>query len=405
MKVLIISSGFHPVTNNMGGAIENLIETYLIENEKKFKNDITLYSVETKKGKKERDFQNTKIRIINKTTFAYKIKQAINYIKLKITNKYDGNIYIKEVIKDLKKRKELNYYDCIIVENIGEFVPIIKKYTNTKVVLHLHNDYLNIESKNGNAITQACDNIWCVSEFISKKVKEIIKDEKEKEKVKILYNGINFKKIKKDVSNQEKENIKKKYNISSEEKVIIYTGRLMPEKGVKELIEAYIELSKERENVVLLIAGGTRKIKENENEFVDNIKKLSKNAKGRVIFTGNIEYEKLYEIYSIADIQVVPSMWEEAFGLTVIEGMSYSIPVIVTSSGGIPEIVHTDYELMVDRDLNLIMNLKEKINYVLDNPKIVENIVKDYPAKISKFTNEEYSNNFNILMNKIMETE
>ena len=98
-------------------------------------------------------------------------------------------------------------------------------------------------------------------------------------------------------------------------------------------------------------------------------------------------------------------MWEEAFGLTVIEGMSYSIPVIVTSSGGIPEIVHTDYELMVDRDLNLIINLKEKINYILDNPKIVENIVKDYPAKISKFTNEEYSNNFNILMNKIMETE
>lgn len=179
----------------------------------------------------------------------------------------------------------------------------------------------------------------------------------------------------------------------------------MPEKGVKELIEAYIELSKERENVVLLIAGGTRKIKENENEFVDNIKKLSTNAKGRVIFTGNIEYKKLYEIYSIADIQVVPSMWEEAFGLTVIEGMSYSIPVIVTSSGGIPEIVHTDYELMVDRDLNLIINLKEKINYILNNPKIVENIVKDYPAKISKFTNEEYSNNFNILMNKIMETE
>ena len=101
MKVLIISSGFHPVTNNMGGAIENLIETYLIENEKKFKNDITLYSVETEKGKKERDFQNTKIRIINKTTFAYKIKQAINYIKLKITKKYDGNIYIKEVINDL----------------------------------------------------------------------------------------------------------------------------------------------------------------------------------------------------------------------------------------------------------------------------------------------------------------
>ncbi|MCI8486718.1 MAG: glycosyltransferase family 1 protein, partial [Clostridia bacterium] len=47
MKILIISSGFFPVTNHMGGAIENLIETYLKENDEKFKNDITLYSVKT----------------------------------------------------------------------------------------------------------------------------------------------------------------------------------------------------------------------------------------------------------------------------------------------------------------------------------------------------------------------
>lgn len=405
MKLLIISSGFYPVTNNMGGAIENLIETYLIENDKTFKDEITLYSVKTAKSMQEKNFENTNIRVINKTTIIYKVKQILNLISSKFGRNYKGNTYIKEIIRDLKKKNEINAYDCIIVENIGKFIPIIKRVTDSKVVLHLHNDYLNVDTENGENIVEACDNIWCVSEFICERVRKIIKNGSEKNKVKLLYNGIDLSEMKKQLSKEEKENIKRQYNINNDEKVIIYTGRLMPEKGVKELIQAYIELSKEKNDIVLLIAGGSRQINKNKNNFINKIHKLSKKTKNRVIFTGRIPYKQLYKIYSIADIQVVPSIWEEAFGLTVVEGMNYEIPIIVTNSGGIPEIVHKDYELMVNRDLNIIQNLKDKMKYVLDNPEIAENITKEYPNKISKFTNEEYSNNFNILMKQIKETE
>ncbi len=405
MKLLIISSGFYPVTNNMGGAIENLIETYLIENDKTFKDEITLYSVKTAKSMQEKNFENTNIRVINKTTIIYKVKQILNLISSKFGRNYKGNTYIKEIIRDLKKKNEINAYDCIIVENIGKFIPIIKRVTDSKVVLHLHNDYLNVDTENGENIVEACDNIWCVSEFICERVRKIIKNGSEKNKVKLLYNGIDLSEMKKQLSKEEKENIKRQYNINNDEKVIIYTGRLMPEKGVKELIQAYIELSKEKNDIVLLIAGGSRQINKNKNNFINKIHKLSKKTKNRVIFTGRIPYKQLYKIYSIADIQVVPSIWEEAFGLTVVEGMNYEIPIIVTNSGGIPEIVHKDYELMVNRDLNIIQNLKDKMKYVLDNPEVAENITKEYPNKISKFTNEEYSNNFNILMKQIKETE
>ena len=405
MKLLIISSGFYPVTNNMGGAIENLIETYLIENDKTFKDEITLYSVKTAKSMQEKKFENTNIRVINKTTIIYKVKQILNLISSKFGRNYKGNAYIKEVIRDLKEKNEINAYDCIIVENIGKFIPIIKRVTNSKVVLHLHNDYLNVDTENGENIVEACDNIWCVSEFICERVRKIIKNGSEKNKVKLLYNGIDLSEMKKQLSKEEKENIKRQYNINNDEKVIIYTGRLMPEKGVKELIQAYIELSKEKNDIVLLIAGGARQINKNKNNFINKIHKLSKKTKNRVIFTGCIPYKQLYKIYSIADIQVVPSICEEAFGLTVVEGMNYEIPIIVTNSGGIPEIVHKDYELMVNRDLNIIQNLKDKMKYILDNPEVAENITKEYPNKISKFTNEEYSNNFNILMKQIKETE
>lgn len=405
MKLLIISSGFYPVTNNMGGAIENLIETYLIENDKTFKDEITLYSVKTAKSMQEKNFENTNIRVINKTTIIYKVKQILNLISSKFGRNYKGNTYIKEVIRDLKKKNEINAYDCIIVENIGKFIPIIKRVTDSKVVLHLHNDYLNVDTENGENIVEACDNIWCVSEFICERVRKIIKNGSDKNKVKLLYNGIDLSEMKKQLSKEEKEAIKRQYNINNDEKVIIYTGRLMPEKGVKELLQAYIELSKEKNNIVLLIAGGARQINKNKSNFINEIHELSKKSKNKVVFAGHIPYKQLYKIYSIADIQVVPSIWEEAFGLTVIEGMNYKIPIIVTNSGGIPEIVHKNYELMVNRDSNIIQNLKDKMKYILDNPEIANNITKEYPNKINKFTNEEYSNNFNILMKQIKETE
>lgn len=405
MKLLIISSGFYPVTNNMGGAIENLIETYLIENDKTFKDEITLYSVKTAKSMQEKNFENTNIRVINKTTIIYKVKQILNLISSKFGRNYKGNTYIKEVIRDLKKKNEINAYDCIIVENIGKFIPIIKRVTDSKVVLHLHNDYLNVDTENGENIVEACDNIWCVSEFICERVRKIIKNGSDKNKVKLLYNGIDLSEMKKQLSKEEKEAIKRQYNINNDEKVIIYTGRLMPEKGVKELLQAYIELSKEKNNIVLLIAGGARQINKNKSNFINEIHELSEKSKNKVVFAGHIPYKQLYKIYSIADIQVVPSIWEEAFGLTVIEGMNYKIPIIVTNSGGIPEIVHKNYELMVNRDSNIIQNLKDKMKYILDNPEIANNITKEYPNKINKFTNEEYSNNFNILMKQIKETE
>lgn len=408
MKTLIISSGFHPVLNNMGGAIEKLIETYLIANDEQFRNQITLYSVrEPKEMRQETNhLRNTELRIINKTTISYKIKQLLNELIQKITGKYNGNVYIKEVIKDLKRRGELEKdYDCIIVENIGKFVPIIRKNTDSKVVLHLHNDYLNVDTKDAKEIVEACDNIWCVSNFIVGRVKEVIEEEKDKEKVKLLYNGLDFEKVKKEITIEEKKKIKQKYGISEDEKVILYTGRLMPEKGVKQLLQAFKKLSKEKKDVVLLIAGGTKQINTNKDKFVKELMDIAKAIKNKVIFAGKIEYDKLYEVYSIADVQVVPSIWEEAFGLIIIEGMSYSIPLITTNSGGIPEIVKDDVAIILDKQNNLVENLYESLVEFFENPELMREKTRKYPEILKSFTKEMYNNNFNILMNRLLEME
>lgn len=404
MKTLIISSGYLPVTNEMGGAIEKLLDAYLLANDQTFKNDITLYSVKTKSDQKERDFRYTKIRVINKRGIFYKINQIVNFILYKITRKYTGNVYIRKIIKDLKQRNELqDTYDCIIVENIGRFVPVLREYTKSKLVLHLHNDYLNIYTENAKKIIHDCDNIWCVSNFICNRVKEVA-SEKDISKIHLLYNGIDFSLLKTNLSIEQKIQIKKSYGLDPEKKVILYTGRLMPEKGIKELLLAFKQLSKERKDICLLIVGGTKNIKENNNYYVSQLKSIAKHIDNTIIFTGNISYNRLYEVYSIADIQVVPSMCEEAFGLIILEGMYYSIPLIVTNSGGIPELLPNNYEYIVEKDNDIIKSLCEKIKKILNYPE-KEEITSKYQDKLSNFTNEFFCKNFNDLMENIKETK
>lgn len=404
MKALIISCGFHPVTNGMGGAIENLIETYLLENEKTFQNEVTLYSVITNRGQQERNFKYTEIRRINKTTIKYKLKQISLFLLSKINKKYRGNAYIREVVKDLKRKNELEKYECIIIENIGKFVPFIRKYTKSKLVFHLHNDYLNKKTGNAKEIISSCDKIWGVSNFICNQVKEVANPE-DRTKVELLYNGIDFSKITKEISGEEKKKLKEKYGFQENEKVILYTGRLMPEKGVKELLLAFQQLAKERKEIGLLLAGGTKQISTNKDGYVETLQKIANSIENTIVFTGNIPYRYLFEVYAIADMQIVPTIIEEAFGLAVIEGMACSIPLIVTRSGGIPEIVYEDYRYMIEKDDNIVNSLYQKMEEMLSHVEEIKEEIEKYPKKLARFTNEIYSENFNRLLNKVKEME
>lgn len=104
------------------------------------------------------------------------------------------------------------------------------------------------------------------------------------------------------------------------------------------------------------------------------------------------------EIYQIADVQVVPSRWGEAFGNVVIEGMASGINQIVTNDGGIPEIVKgKNVKIIKTNDLseNLYKSIKETIR---DKKKILE---RNKLVDIEKYSKLEYCKNiFKILTYK-----
>lgn len=394
MKILIISSGFFPVTKQQGGAIEKLIDNYLEYNEK-IGDDVVVYSPKISKEKYDRDiYKFTKFRIIDKTSLLFKTVRAFRKIYNKILRKPNANAYIKYIVDDIIAKGEQDYYDMIIFENGIEYVNYFCKKTKTKskVIIHLHNDYLNGVTPNGKEILENCYQVWTVSEYIKNRVQEIGTSVG---KVKVLSNPLDEVVFNKKITLKEKKELKNKLGIK-DEFVFIYTGRLISVKGVKELILAFNNLAEKKKNVKLLIVGGNSDYK-NTGNYVNELKRI---ANTEVVFTGHVPVVELYKYYSLADAQVVPSLWNEAFGLILLEGMYFKLPIVASNSGGMPEICG-DSALYVNRE-NIVPELEEKMTYIIENKATMSKKIRNYGSILSNYTLEKYCTTFyNLLHNSI----
>ena len=116
---------------------------------------------------------------------------------------------------------------------------------------------------------------------------------------------------------REPQLIKEKFRLNKDS-YILFLGRLVPEKGISYLIEAFKQIDTDKK---LVIAGGSS----DTDEFLCELKKLAKNDK-RILFTGFVQGQLLEELYSNAYVDALPSDLE-GMPLSLLEAMSYGIAV------------------------------------------------------------------------------
>jgi glycosyltransferase involved in cell wall biosynthesis len=123
--------------------------------------------------------------------------------------------------------------------------------------------------------------------------------------------------------------------ISKSDIKVLFVGRLVPEKGIFDLINAFSTLR--TQNVELLVVGS------GNQETTQEVYNQAAELHIRVKFLGNVKYSDMPQIHNIADIFCLPStktkFWAEQFGYSLVEAMACGKPVVSTFSGSIPEIV------------------------------------------------------------------
>jgi len=122
--------------------------------------------------------------------------------------------------------------------------------------------------------------------------------------------------------------------VNSTEKLVLFTGRLVHEKGVLVLIDAITTVLRDIDAKFIIVGAGY--LKDEINRRVSEM-----GISDKVYLTGFIDDETSKKLFMIADVCVVPSLYEP-FGIVALEAMAAKTPVVVSQVGGLVEIVEHD---------------------------------------------------------------
>ena len=191
-------------------------------------------------------------------------------------------------------------------------------------------------------ICKQADQVICVTRFALEMLNQHYQTPLSK--LHLIYNGVGgVGDCKSDLSDIAKEEIRQQLGFPIESAVILFVGRLMFGKGVEKLIKAFNKLIVEYPKARMVLVG--------DGSF-SPFMELAKDNIGRVSFTGKLPFERVEQLYQIADIGIIPSEFEQC-SYVALEMMGHGVPVVATNVPGMSE-------LFADRENALLANLKER---------------------------------------------
>jgi glycosyltransferase involved in cell wall biosynthesis len=203
-------------------------------------------------------------------------------------------------------------------------------------------------------ILEKCEAVFCVSEFIKNKFLEEISIKTDK--VHVLFNGVD-RKI-------------KKFPVKKKE--ILFVGRLVSEKGADLYVQTLRSIASTFPDWNFGLIGSFRLGEHtNSNSYAHKVIKDFKEIGSQAIFYGFKNQEFVEEKMKTASIIVIPSIWEEPFGLVAAEAMSNGISIIASKVGGMPEIIgnngvlieNINYKKLRDNLIELLKNRTLRESY------------------------------------------
>ena len=190
------------------------------------------------------------------------------------------------------------------------------------------------------------------------------------EKINVVPNGVspsNF------TVNERDYDFRRQYAMDNE-KIILFMGRLVYEKGVQHLIGAMPKILENYHDAKLIIAGKGGMLGELQAEV------NSLGLGNKVYFTGHLTPKQVQQMYKCADVAVFPSTYEP-FGIVAIEAMLSGVPTVVTDIGGLNEIVEHGITGMKSYAGNS-NSLADSILALLFDHKLCDTVVKNAKQKV-----------------------
>jgi glycosyltransferase involved in cell wall biosynthesis len=172
-----------------------------------------------------------------------------------------------------------------------------------------------------------------------------------RDRIAVVPNGIDTSEY---VNLPNKSEFRTKHAIDSDEKIVLFLGRLHQIKGADLLVKAFAKLSEKMNSVKLVLAGPNM-------GALPQLKTLARELKltNKVLFVGPLYGQDKLEAYVDADVYVLPSVYE-LFPITVLEACACGTPIIVSSACGIADLV-SKFGCVVERNADVLCDVMYRV--------------------------------------------
>jgi glycogen(starch) synthase len=191
----------------------------------------------------------------------------------------------------------------------------------------IHNDYQRMISSTERWLTREAWRIICCSKYMAKEINSTLGVPEIRTDV--VPNGINTALFKTPIN---LEQLRARF-AQPNERLVLFVGRLVHEKGVSTIVEAAPHLRGLNGKIVIV---GEGYLKE---ELIRRVSELG--LSDRVYVTGFLETEIIRGLFRVADVCLIPSIYEP-FGIVALEAMAGGSPIVTSGSGGLGEILEND---------------------------------------------------------------
>ncbi|MBQ6538826.1 MAG: glycosyltransferase [Bacilli bacterium] len=350
----------------------------------------------------------------NESAFKYKYDEKERVLRVPgiKTGLYDYRlsriypVHLRKFIKSWKLEVIHSHHEF----SIGIMARLLAKELNIPLVHTLHTMYEdNLEimtkghfEKTSKKILEEFTNLFCdktCNELIvpTVKVYTLLKDKYGfTRNIHVIPSGIEIERFyQENLDKKVIEQIKKENGIKKSDRVLIYLGRIGPEKSIDFLIKAMPKLIKKDKNIKLLIVG--------PGPEEDNLKKLAKDLdlEKDVIFTGGVHWEDVPYYYACGEILVTASTYETQ-GLTMVEGMATSLAPVCINDPALTSCVTDKIDGLVFNDEEEYI---DEIMALIKDKKLLEEIQTNARRRAEDYSSKAYASKVIEVYKEAMESK
>jgi spore coat protein SA len=348
MKIVLIATEKLPVPPIRGGATQIYLDSVAAIIAKK--HDVTILSV------KDPELADMEVR------------NGVKYIHFSKEN------YLQEVVEHLHNER----YDVIHVCNRPLWVKEIRKASpQSKIVLSVHNEMFaegKISFTEGMECIKETKKIVTVSNYIGRTI--LSRFPSAKGKVETVYSGVDLQTFHPKwtpTGAKINESVRKDLGLTNK-KVILFVGRLSKVKGPHILLQALPSILEKHPNTVMVFVGSKWFSDNKVNSFVKHLYTLGAMYKENVKFIQFVRPKDIPKLFTIADIFVCSSQWQEPLARVHYEAMAAGVPIITSNRGGNSEVINEGENGYVVNEFANPLAYAEVINRLLSQPSMLERL-------------------------------